>query len=447
MRETLVKSEEFKDSSVGRIPKDWQIFQLSEIIEGVIDFRGKTPKKIGMEWGNGEIPALSANNVEMGRINFNKETYYASEKLYQKWMNKGDTAKGDVILTTEAPLGNIAQIPDNRKYILSQRVLLLKTKSNLIFNSFLKYYLMSDCFQSALRKNSTGTTATGIQQAKLIKIPVVLPPIQEQQVIAEVLENIDQAIAHTSSLIAKLKLMKAGLLHDLLTRGLDENGELRDAIAHPEQFKDSSLGQIPKEWEVVQLESLAELITSGSRGWAAYYSDQGAIFIRIGNLTREHLNFRLNDIVYVNPPSSSEGSRARLQAGDVLISITADLGIIGVVPENFGEAYVNQHIALVRLDQSKANSWWVGNYLSGEVGQKKFYQLNDVGAKAGLNLPTIGALLVALPPMQEQEKIAAIIKNYDTRIRAEEAYRDKLKLQKQGLMHDLLTGKVRVKNA
>jgi type I restriction enzyme S subunit len=128
----------------------------------------------------------------------------------------------------------------------------------------------------------------------------------------------------------------------------------------------------------------------------------------------------------------------------VLISITADLGIIGVIPQDLGEAYVNQHIALVRVNRSNANPRWVGIYLAGaDAGQKQFDRLNDMGAKAGLNLPTTGALLVALPKRQEQDRIVALLDAYDARIRAEEATLAKLRQVKRGLMDDLLTGRVR----
>ena len=129
-----------------------------------------------------------------------------------------------------------------------------------------------------------------------------------------------------------------------------------------------------------------------------------------------------------------------------LISITADLGIIGVIPKGLGEAYVNQHIALVRLDQSRANPYWVGQFLAGRAGQEQFYRHNDVGAKAGLNLPAIGSLCVLLPSLAEQFRIVSSLEAHDARIRTEEAYRDKLKLLKKGLMDDLLTGRVRVRD-
>jgi type I restriction enzyme, S subunit len=310
---------------------------------------------------------------------------------------------------------------------------------------FLVYAINHRDVRRQAERISTGTTRQRINLSTLKTLRLWVPPLPEQRRIAEILDAADDAIRQTEQVIAKLKAVKAGLLHDLLTRGLDAEGRLRDPEAHPEQFKDSPLGRIPNEWRTVNLETIAELITSGSRGWAAYYSQQGPIFLRIGNLTREHINLKLDSLVHVRPPLGSERVRSAVQEGDILISITADLGIIGVIPPGFGEAYVNQHIALVRVNPAMANPRWVGTYLAGaELAQKQFYRLNDMGAKAGMNLPTTGAVLVALPPMHEQKTITTIIDAQDARIRTEEVALHKLRQVKRGLMDDLLTGRVRV---
>ena len=271
-----------------------------------------------------------------------------------------------------------------------------------------------------------------------------LPPLPEQRRIAEILDTLDEAIRKTEQVIAKLQQMKQGLLHDLLTRGIDDNGELRDPERHPEQFKDSPLGRIPREWEVRRLADIAVFITSGSRGWAAFYSDTGPLFLRIGNLTREHINLRFESVMHVRPPRGSEGKRTGVEEGDLLISITADLGIIGIAPADLGEAYVNQHVALIRLEHARAHSRWLGHYLAGRAGQRQFERLNDQGAKSGLNLPAVGWLQVALPPMLEQVRMARVLDDHDARIRQEKLTAEKLRTLKHGLMDDLLTGRVRV---
>ena len=117
-------------------------------------------------------------------------------------------------------------------------------------------------------------------------------------------------------------------------------------------MKDSGvewLGEVPDHWDLILLKRDLNFLTSGSRGWAEHYSDEGSLFIRIGNLTRESTLLDLSDIQRVIVPSGSEGERSRLRGGDLLFSITAYLGSVAVVPDDLEPAYVSQHVALARL--------------------------------------------------------------------------------------------------
>lgn len=130
---------------------------------------------------------------------------------------------------------------------------------------------------------------------------------------------------------------------------------------------------------------------------------------------------------------------------DILISITADLGIVAVADESLGEAYVNQHIALVRLKDDGLSSRFLGHFLTTAVVQNQFVRLNDSGAKAGLNLPAVGKIFVARPKDDsESTQMASMIDSYDCNIETHKVELAKLRQQKHGLMHDLLTGRVRV---
>lgn len=222
-----VPHAEFKDSELGEIPVGWTVAPLGELIEKLMDFRGRTPKKLGMDWGGGDIPALSANNVRMGYIDFDRECYLGSDELYAAWMVQGDTQKNDLVFTMEAPLGNVAVIPDDRKYILSQRVVLLRANQR-VKHSYLFQYLRSDTFRKILEANSTGTTAKGIQQKRLVQLPVVVPPPEEQGRIADMLSAIDGKLGALQSKQSHHQTLKRGLMQKLLT------GEWRvslDAIA------------------------------------------------------------------------------------------------------------------------------------------------------------------------------------------------------------------------
>ena len=294
-------------------------------------------------------------------------------------------------------------------------------------------YVHYSLVHTNILKHINGGTRAKLNQSDMREIAYLTPPLPEQKKIAAILSSVDNVIEKIRAKIDKLKHLKTGMMQELLTKG----------IGHTE-FKDSPLGRIPSSWNVKSLGALSSFVTSGSRGWAQYYSSSGAIFIRIGNLTREHINLRFEDTVYVTPPASAEGKRTQVTIGDVLISITADLGVIGVVNESIGEAFVNQHISLVRLNEP-ALARWVGHFLAFENSQKQFIANNDAGAKAGLNLPAIRKTLVAIPAKDEREKIVASLDSVDQDVSLKRDRLQRLLNLKKALMQDLLTGKVRVK--
>jgi len=125
----------------------------------------------------------------------------------------------------------------------------------------------------------------------------------------------------------------------------------------------------PSHWTVLRLKNVANYVTSGSRGWAHHYSNDGDLFIRIGNLTRDSIDLDLSDIQYVKVPDDSEGKRTRLRSGDLVISITAYLGSVAVVPEDAADSYVSQHVALVRPIAKLASSRFIAYIILSEFGQ------------------------------------------------------------------------------
>lgn len=350
---------------------------------------------------------------------------------------------GEVLVSIQGTIGRVAIAPKELSGANISRTIARIAVNRSVKAGFLSQWLRSPHGQRALADSVLGTTRDSLNIGILKRIRLAVPPISEQQNIVEILNTADEAIRLTERLIAKLELTKQGLLGDLLTRGIDELGNLRNESADPDQFCNTSLGHLPKGWAVVPIREVAESVTSGSRAWAAYYAESGALFLRIGNLTRKHINLRLAAKSFVRPPMNAELRRTAALPGDVLISITADLGIIGVVPDSFGEAYVNQHIALVR-PTSRALGRWIGYFLSSQRAQAQFAMLNDAGAKAGLNLPAVGRLKIGLPrSVDERERIVAILDAHESEIVAYQASLSKLRSMKQGLMDDLLTGRVR----
>jgi type I restriction enzyme, S subunit len=150
---------------------------------------------------------------------------------------------------------------------------------------------------------------------------------------------------------------------------------------------------------------VAKLITSGSRDWAKYYSEKGAIFVTMGNLSRGHYDLRMNSIRHVNPPKNGEGSRTKLEGNDLLISITGDVGNLGLVPIDFGEGYINQHTCLLRFMPSVQNRYFPE--LMRSPWAKYQFDAPQRGIKNSFRLGDVGEMIIPIPPLAEQHRIVA----------------------------------------
>jgi type I restriction enzyme, S subunit len=374
--------------------------------------------------------------------------YYRGPIREKELLKLGDILIANTDLTRDGDIvGCPIMVPDfgDTKVTMSMDLSKLVVDKEQVDPLFLYYLLMTSTVRRYMQDHASGSTVLHLQTKAVPELQLLFPINKfEQTQIAAILSTLDQAIEQTEAIIAKQQRIKTGLMQDLLTKGVDENGNIRSEATH--EFKNSPLGRVSVEWEIKKLGEISKFVTSGSRGWAKYYSNEGSLFIRIGNLTREHINLRLDDLVFVQVPESSEGKRTAVSEGDLLISITADLGIVGIIPKKFSEAYINQHIALVRMNLEKVVPRFIGHLLNGAVGQSQIEKLNESGAKAGLNLPTIENLLILLPNKAEQKRIAEILDSIDNQIAHQKRQVNKLNHQKRGLMHDLLTGKVRVTN-
>lgn len=211
----------------------------------------------------------------------------------------------------------------------------------------------------------------------------------------------------------------------------------------PAGYKRTEVGVIPEDWEVKPLRSLNPFITSGSRGWAKYYAEMGDAFVRITNLSRHDIYPDMSDLRRVKlPDSENEGTRTALRNGDVLVSITADIGIIGYVDDRVPKpAYINQHIATVRVNPSEADTKYLSYFLATEGSQRRVRATTDAGAKAGMSLSGVGNLLAAVPPtVAEQTVIAGALSDMDAAIATVEAVIAKMRALKTATMQALLTG-------
>ena len=222
--------------------------KMEDALEALIDYRGKTPKKSSCG-----ISTLSAKSVKNGFIDYS-QCYFISRDEYKKFMVRGFPQKGDILLTTEAPLGVVAKL-DRNDVAVAQRLLTLRGKKGLLDNDYLLYYLQSSAGQGALKARESGTTVTGIKQAEFRKIELVLPSIDTQKRIASILSSLDDKIKNSTQINHNLEEQAKAIFKSWFVDFEPfQNGK----------FVDSEWGQIPAGWKVGTFGEIAS-VSSGKR--------------------------------------------------------------------------------------------------------------------------------------------------------------------------------------
>ena len=385
------KYAEYQDSGVewlGEIPSHWNQTYLKYV---VLINMGQSPSSEDCNIDGIGIPFLQGN-AEFG-------TYSPTAKNYCP-IPKKIADKGDLLFSVRAPVGALNYA--DMQYGIGRGLCSLKSRSS-INSSFLWWVLPTYKYQ--LDAIATGSTFEAVSAEEVANLKFPLPTIVEQQKIANFLDHettqIDTLIAKQEKLIELLKEKRQAVISHAVTKGLNPNVSMKDSGVE-------WLGQVPEHWTVKPNKYLLDFVTSGSRGWAQYYADTGSLFFRIANLTRDTIEPKLESLQFVEPPQGSEGERSKIKVGDLLISITADLGSVCVADTSIGNGYVSQHIALCR-PQKLYDSRWLAYYILSDTAKEQLLGSGYGGTKIQLSLEDIKELVVVVPSQEEQREIANYI--------------------------------------
>ncbi|MDH0318833.1 restriction endonuclease subunit S [Aeromonas caviae] len=440
----------YQQTEVGVIPEDWSTPTINEITNNIIDYRGRTPKKLGMEWGGGNILALSAGNVKKGFIDYRAECYFGSDELYRKWMTSGHAQKDDIVFTMEAPLGNAALIPDEKRYILSQRTVLLQIAKSKINPKFIIQYFLSDLFQKYISDCATGSTAQGIKRATFEQMFVAVPlRLEEQTAIANVLSDSDALIDALEQLIAKKQAIKSATMQQLLTGRTRLPAFALRPDGTPKGYKPSELGDIPEDWEVKSVYALANnqkaLFDDGDWIEAEHITDKGVRLIQTGNIGIG--SFIEKDVKKYVYEKSFESLRCKeLHIGDLLICRLAEPAGRACILPYIGEAKVitSVDVTIFRPERNIANRDFLVQYFSSTEWFKSVQEQVGGTTHKRISRGALGQLLMPYPSLDEQTAIATILSDMDNELQALTQKLEKAHALKQGMMQQLLTGKIRL---
>jgi len=444
---------------LAELPEGWTWTTYGQI--GEWSGGGTPSKQIESYWIEGEIPWISPKDMKSLLV-------HGSEDKITDAAIKNSSAKlipsGSLLFVVRSGiLRRTLPIALTSIDVAVNQDLKALTPSDHIFAEYLLYHALA--FNNEIRRSCSkdGTTVESLEFPALKEYPVPIAPLPEQH---RIVARIEELFSRLDAGVEALRRAKAQLQRyrqSVLQAAVEGRLTVEWRAAHPEvepaeelikqifeerQIKKKhtvvpspnaeSLPKLPNGWEWIKSDLIFSFVTSGSRGWAKYYSDTGAIFLRMGNLDHDSISLDLRNIQRVRPPSIAEGIRTRVIPGDILISITADVGMIALVTNDIGEAYINQHVCLAR-PISKINSAYLALYLSSkEGGQKQFLKLQRGATKVGLGLDDIKAVNVPLPPLLEQSQIVTEIERNLSTVDEMYAYIEKCMIQSISLRQSIL---------
>lgn len=360
------------------LPSHWEIKKMTEVVTWG---SGGTPKATEKSYyENGTIPWLIIGDLNDGIVNS------SLSKITELGLKNSSAKMIPVGTLLVAMYGSIGKLGITGIECCTNQAIAFAKELHGVTTKYMFYYM--SMIKPKLISMGKGGTQKNISQSVLKSLDVVVPPIPEQECIVskieELFSKLDASVAELQTAKEKLKVYRQAVL--------------KEAFAECKVKK--------------PIREMSSIVTSGSRGWAKYYSSDGAKFIRIGNLTRDSIKIDCSEMQYVALPENAEGTRTKLHTNDVLVSITADLGSIGLVPETIGDAYINQHIALVRFvnpEQSEFMAW----YLRSDWGQKDLLKNKRGAGKLGLGLDDIRDTKV---PVVSDEQAKTIVSEISARL-------------------------------
>ena len=352
---------------------NYKKYVMEDALEALIDYRGKTPKK-----SESGVLTLSAKSVKNNYIDYSL-AYYISEEEYKKFMVRGFPRRGDILLTTEAPLGNVARL-DRDNVAIAQRLLTLRGKEGIIDNNYLLYYLQSDYGQFLLRSKETGTTVTGIKQSEFRKIELLIPPFEEQKRISNIIESVDIKKEINDSIIKNL---------------IEQIETIYGLLLEKESDKWISL-------------PLSKLVAVNKRGLTPSYVEDGIPVINQRCLRNKII---IDEAVQYHDEKVKYDEECVYKPYDVLINSmgVGTLGRISQVGELKEKRLIHSCITILRANKNY-NQFILGAHL--KHIQKEIENMGEgTTGQTSLSNKELGKITVPVPPVETQKQYGAFFRS------------------------------------
>ena len=420
----------------------WEIRDFSNIIS--LMESGLRPKG-GVSVDSGEIPSFGGENIiQSGGVSYNNLNKVPTK--FFEMMKKGILKDKDVLINKDgANTGKVGLFNNSRfqRACINEHLFLIRGKEEVIIQDYIYYFLLSPKAQQIIKTKISGSAQPGLNTKFIENFPITFPLDKSIQTrIAEILSTADKAIENSEKLIAKYKRMKNGLMQDLLTKGIDENGNIRSEATH--KFKDSPIGRIPVEWKVDVFGKYSYI--KGRIGWRGLksdeYKEEGPYLIAGNHIIDCKVVW--DACQHINLYRYNESPEIQLQLDDIIISKDGTIGRVAYVDFLPGLATINSTMMLLRITNKEIYNRFIFYYLQGEYFSNIIKEKTSGSGVPHLFQRDMKSLLLPIIDFQEQNNIANMLISLDNQIINEIIALSKLKRLKTGLMNDLLSGKVGV---
>jgi type I restriction enzyme S subunit len=437
MTEVQGVKEPYKESPLGLIPNKWEVLNLYEL-RNKADRYSFTGGPFGSDlksehYTDSGVQIIQLQNIGEGKY-IDKDKVFTSEEKADQLISC-NIYPNEIILAKMSPVARCCKVPSyNDRFVMCSDGIRLSVDLNCFNNEFIYQALSSKSFRNLAEAKSKGTTRSRIGLNDLKEIPVLVPPLPEQQKIAEILSTVDVKIAVIDERIQQTQELKKGLMQQLLTKG----------IGHTE-FKDSPLGEIPVSWDAIKLSDLAKFRRGsfpqpyGLEKW--YDEKNGFPFVQVYDVGD---NYQLKN---------ETKRKISLEAAELSVFIkkgTLILAIQGSIERSIGrmaitqyDAYIDRTLLIFQSFIKPADQKFI-LFTVFRLFQKEKENAHGSTIKT-INKEQISGFLIALPPLSEQKKIAEILTSFDDKIDVLKEKKSDYQELKKGLMQQLLTGKKRVK--
>lgn len=423
-----MNSDGYKETEMGLIPEEWEIKEFEDCIPLVIDHRGKTPTKLGGKWSTSGFRALSAKNIKNGQIIKEKDVKFVNQDLYRKWMKK-EILRGDILLTSEAPLGESLYWDSDEKIVLSQRLFGIRANKNNINPKYLFYLFQSSLYQHEIHSRASGTTVQGIRQAELLKTKLIIPPIDEQMKIGDILFAIDKKIFLNNQMNQTLEQISQTIFRHWFVHFEFSNDEGRPYKSSGGEMVDSELGEIPAGWEVGKLGDVCS-ITMGQSPKSEFYNEEGKGLPFHQGVTNFGKRFPTEKMFCTVENKIAE-------YGDILFSVRAPVGRINIAKSKI---VIGRGLSAIRHKK---------DFQSFLLYQLKniFTEEDSIGSGTVFNAITrkdLDDLKVLVPNEELDKQFNDFVSPMEKKIENLILENDNLTKIRDSLLPKLMTGKIRV---